>query len=150
ELAKKGAVTPRRYKNARPNPRNWKFESASLQRRVFKLSVPSERELPKAQPLGSSEEILSRAIVKTMDNQGWVCRTDLFQSIKAFSVTTFDPPRTASWEFGHRTAWHIRSSVAASRRTSWHPHQPCVQSAYPQEAAQGHRGRYANRQPPLK
>src|SRR6516165_2524929 len=83
-------------------------------------------------------------------------------SQKQFDVTQAEaeqviPPHSLAndcgpeaWVLRHRTAWHIRRSVAASRRTSWHPHQPYVQSAYPQETAQGHRGRYANRQPPLK
>ena len=46
--------------------------------------------------LGSSEEILGRAIVKTMDSQRWVCRTHWSQSMEAFSITTLDPLRTAN------------------------------------------------------
>src|SRR5215813_15652744 len=77
-------------------------------------------------------KLATTVIVKTMDSQRWICRTHLFQPVEAFSITTFDPPGMASWVLRHRTAWHIRRSVAASRRTSRHRHQPYDQSAYPE------------------
>src|SRR5215469_8451460 len=101
-------------------------------------------------PNAIETKLAMTVIVKTMDSQRWVCRTHLSQLIEACSITILAPSWMASWEFRHQTAWHIRRSVAASRRTSWHPHQPYVQSAYPRGAAQGHRGRYANRQPPSR